>query len=510
MNIPKEDRYLISILFILALIIRLMVYIEGGNYPGDGAYRIILTMNWLKDPYFITGGLWPPLHFYLMAFTMKIYNDPFTSTRLVSLIFGTFIVFPYYYLVKLLFDKRVAIISTLILTFLSIHVQYSTFSMSEVPFIFFLFTSIYFFFRFKRQIDNKLSNLIVSAIFLNFASMIRYEGWLFIPLLAALTLDVEEIKNRRLNKYFTTFLFASMIFPVFWLIGNYNLYGDFFYGQNWSDNYIRTNAILYPDSTYHNPPIIKRLITWPWTISYFLNIASIFVVIGLLVSILKKKNLEFLSIFLILMSIFTYKTFNLTMTLQSRQMIMPILFIIPYFVTGLDYALNRLNSLNILKFKSSNKITIIILIFFVATSSYMAMKNPSVIPDYIFDVSIWLNTNVKSNDTVMLDEYNWWSLYILTFGKFNTTFTEDYLNTHEFVTDQIRIVPGGGKKVDDATVIGYLENKPTYLVYFHKGKLSNILNFSTECKNETRFDYLFECVYGAENYNIYKQYKVYD
>jgi len=38
--------------------------------------------------------------------------------------------------------------------------------------------------------------------------------------------------------------------------------------------------------------------------------------------------------------------------------------------------------------------------------------------------------------------------------------------------------------LDDKTVIGYFEKHPTYLVYFHKGKLAKVLNFSLRCQYE--------------------------
>ena len=506
-KLDKEKIFLI-VVAVLALIIRLVVFIQGGNHAADGMYRTILAINWLKAPYFITGDLWPPLHLYMTAFATAIFGNPFVSTRLVSLIFGVLIIFPYYYLVKLLFDndKRIAMISTLILAFLSIHVQYSTYSMSEVPFAFFLITSLFFFFRFKRDDAKGLANLIISAIFLNAASMTRYEAWLFIPLMAFMVVIEGKSVKKEYIKYSLICLAISLIFPISWMIGNYNLFGDAFYGQTWSDKWIQTNTMLNPDSPWLNPPFYKKLTTWPGSILYTLNIVSIFAVIGLLISLIRKKNLEFLSVFVILMGIFTYKLVNVTMLSQARHMIMPILFIIPYFTIGLDAILDYLTSIVGHKNKNWKGVVMAIVIcLFIITSSYVAIaKSPYITPSYVLDVSEWIRVNVKSNETVLLDEYNWWGLHIIFFSGFNTTFTEDYLKTFEYVTDQIRIVSSGGKKIDDAIVIDYLEKAPTYLVYSPRGKLVNVLNFSSECKNEKYRGYLFECEYMTKNYNVYR------
>ena len=206
------------------------------------------------------------------------------------------------------------------------------------------------------------------------------------------------------------------------------------------------------------------------------------------------------------MGIFTYKLINVTMLSQSRHIITPILFIIPYFIIGLDYILDH--TINVMKTKNKNlgtAIMVIVTCFFIVTSSYTAIaKNPYITPDYVSDVSKWIKTNVKSNETILLDEYNWWGLHIIFFSGLNTTLTGDYLKTFEYATGQIRTVSTGGKKIDDTVVMSYLENDPTYLIYSPKGKLTDVLNFSSRCQNETYRDYLFECKYQTKNYNIYR------
>lgn len=503
----KEDKYFLITIFILALIIRLLVFGETGNNNSDGMYKTFLTMNWLKHPYFVTEGLWPPLHLYLMAFMMLIWKNIYISPGLVSMVFGVLTIFPYYYLIKLIFDKRTAMLSTLLLTFLSLHIQLSTTSLAEVPVLFFLFTSIYFLFRFKKSEHKKLFYLITSAIFLNLACMIRYEAWLFIPILTIFTLNnINDIKKlpvlkNDVTKYLLIFLIISLIFPTLWIFGNYqSLQKDFSLSQTWTGNFLKDNIILNPEAPEVNPPLIKQLVSWPRLLFSNLKIISVLAGLGLIVSLFRKKHLEFLIIFVLLMLIYTYKLVTFTMTLQSRYILLPVLFLIPYFSTGLEYMLKSLNK------DRSRIITILILFFIITTSSYNAIvKNPYTTPGDVIDVSNWLKTNVNTTDKILMDEYNWRSLHILFYTGFNTTFTENYFENFEFVTDQVRIVPGGHVKIYETNVINYLEkDKPLYLVYSHKGILSPILNFSSRCQNEVKFNYTFECKYVTGNYNIYK------
>lgn len=502
----NEEKYFLFIILIIALIIRLSIFFISVNNNPDGMYRTILTINWMKDPYFVTEGLWPPFHLYLMAFAMLIWKNASVSPRLVSLVLGILIIFPYYYLVKLLFDKRNAIISTLLLTFLSLNIQLSTTSLSEIPFLFFLITSIYFLFKFKNTAEKRLIYLITSAIFLNLASMIRYEAWVFIPLLTIFTLnDIKDIKKIPLlkndvTKHFFIFLIISLISPTLWLIGNYqSINNDFSPSQTWTGNFFKDNIILNPDPTDANPSLVQQLISWPKVLFRNLGIISVLAGLGLVVSLFTKKRLEFLILFSILMCIYTYKLVNSTMTLQERYILLPALFFIPYFAIGLDYLLKSLNK------DWSRTVTILVVFFIITTSSYNAIRNnPYIIPGYVPGVSDWLKTNVKPADKILIDEYKWNGIHILFYSGLNTTFTENYFKKFEYVTDQVRIVPQR-YQINETTVNNYLENdKPSYLVYATHGVLSKILNLSSRCQTEVRFNYTFECRYTSENYNIYK------
>ncbi|MCX9009630.1 MAG: glycosyltransferase family 39 protein [Candidatus Methanoperedens sp.] len=503
----NKEKYFLSTLLLLALALRLIVFIKTGNHNADGMYRTILTLNWLKDPYFITEGLWPPLDLYLMAFMMEVWKDPLVSPRLINLVFGVLIIIPYYYLVKLLFDKRTAAISAILLTFWGLHIEFSSVSMSEIPFLFFLCTSLYFFFRFKKAAEKRLAYLVTSAIFLNLASMIRYEAWLFVPLLTIFILNnITDVKSTlylkgEAAKYFFMFLIISLVFPVFWMIGNYQSHRDFFFSQTWTHDFIKTNAALYPGSPLNPQSPFKKLISWPSMLFQNLGVISVFAGLGLIISLLpRKKNLEFLTIFLVLMMTFTYKIFNFTMTPQVRYILLPSLFLIPYFTVGLDCILKPLRK----NWRKAATITLIL--YFIIPSSYTAIvKNPYTTPGYVLGVSNWLSTNVKPGEKVILDEYSWWGLHILVYSGFNTTFIEDYLTTLEFVTDQVRIMPAGGRKINETNFISYLEDdKPLYIVYSPEGELADILNLSSECRNEVRLNYVFECKYTTRNYNIYK------
>lgn len=109
----------------------------------------------------------------------------------------------------------------------------------------------------------------------------------------------------------------------------------------------------------------------------------------------------------------------------------------------------------------------------------------------VSEISNWLKTNANVNDTILFDEYDWSGNYITSLNRFNIT-----------------IIPRSDRKIDNKSIINYLEQKPSYMIYSHKGRLSKILNFSQKCQNNIRFNYSFKCEYTIENYDVYNIRKI--
>jgi 4-amino-4-deoxy-L-arabinose transferase-like glycosyltransferase len=110
--------------------------------------RLEQAKRWYEHPCGLPGGLnWLPLHHWIIGFPSLLGFDILTSSRTITLLFGVFTIPMFYYAVKMRFEKTIAIIASCLLTFNAFHIRYSVITMSEVPFIFFAITALFFFLK---------------------------------------------------------------------------------------------------------------------------------------------------------------------------------------------------------------------------------------------------------------------------------------------------------------------------------------------------------------------------
>ncbi|MCK4736668.1 MAG: glycosyltransferase family 39 protein [Methanophagales archaeon] len=509
----------VSLIFVFTLLLRLTFFIFSDNFEPDGALRIMIALNWLKTPHLIIAGMWGPLHTYLIAFSIVVWNDPILSPQLVSLILGSLTVFPFFFLLKLLFNRNIALFSTLIFSVYTLQIRYSVLSLSEVPFTFFLFLSLCFFFKFKRDENKKYCFLAFACISLNLACMLRYEGWIFIPLLTLFLL-----KEKKTHLLF--FFVISMIFPAFWMIGNYYINADPLYSVHFAHTYQVVIAGYNEGYTLYTA--LYRLIAWPRILTLTLTpIVAIFAFCGLIYSLVKREYMDLLFIFSVLYIIFTIQCITGSMILNPRYTIMLGMFLIPYSVLGLERISNLFNRNK----KLQKAVTIIFVLSLIISPLIISSASPylSPLPTAPPDakkISVWLKENVKTEEKVIFDHYQWNQPYIALYSGLNL--------------DNIYMVPGGkhiesvnncdlvllyvSKKIyfnttdiskysDGVRYMFYSLNKTdidkyldgvSYMVYSPEGKLSKIFNFSVNTKVEKKYNHTFECVYQTGHYEVFR------
>lgn len=203
-----------ALLIFTAAIIRLYILLISNNcFKADPISRVFVTMKWLakKGLTLPESGDWLPLHFYIMGAALRIYYNPFFVPKFISFVFGVLSIVVFYKLVHMIFGERISFLSLGLLVFYPIHILCSTVSLSEVIFLFFLLFSFYLFFRYLEVRSTRL--LLLSALSLACASMLRYEAWLFILFIPYL-LSIEKGARLRDAAYF---LFITSILPVLWI-----------------------------------------------------------------------------------------------------------------------------------------------------------------------------------------------------------------------------------------------------------------------------------------------------
>jgi 4-amino-4-deoxy-L-arabinose transferase-like glycosyltransferase len=116
-------------------------------------------------------------------------------SRLLTILLGSFTIFPLYYAAKELFSsKKVAYLAALILTFLPIHVSES--HMAKLDIAQTLFACFTFYYIIKVFKYGTLKNYLLAGVLIGLTTSIKYNGFLlFLPLLIAGILQLKSYKE---------------------------------------------------------------------------------------------------------------------------------------------------------------------------------------------------------------------------------------------------------------------------------------------------------------------------
>ncbi|MFH1593352.1 MAG: glycosyltransferase family 39 protein [Candidatus Omnitrophota bacterium] len=119
----------------------------------------------------------------------------FLINRLLAALLGTATVFIVYLIAKRLFDRRVALISSLFLSLAYLHVRDSHFGNVDVPMTFFIMCSFLFIVKSYRK--GILKNYILSGLLAGLATSTKYAGILLIaPMLIAHFCNIPDRKDK--------------------------------------------------------------------------------------------------------------------------------------------------------------------------------------------------------------------------------------------------------------------------------------------------------------------------
>jgi len=377
----QKKNYIMIFLFILIVIaamLRLYVLVISNNCcKADAIARVFLAIDWLDNISFKTPHPdWLPLHFYLMGIGLKIYNNPFFTPKFISFIFGILSLIPFYKLIHITFGERIANLALCLLIFYPIHILCSVVSLSEIIFLFFLLCSFYFFFKYILGHNAKL--LLISAVFLIFASMLRYEAWLFV-LFIPILLSYERDKRWG---HRILFCIITLIFPLLWLNSRATIL-----------SYKYANVSM--DFLSWNFTLPKRLFYWQMILhDSFGQVAYLLVIVGLFFTFRGNRIVKYYAaIFSCLLLFFICGTATMYISKDYLYSISFGTLMIPLSIYGLGRATSRF------KFKDMAMFS------FIAVTICYLMKG-LIIPMCSSDamlVADYLKYHLDKDDKVLMD-----------------------------------------------------------------------------------------------------------
>jgi hypothetical protein len=205
----------IVMLFAGGLLVRLGLLLVSVELPGDGPSRAFLAYLWSKAPVFVTFGGWLPSYLYIPGLFYFVVHDPLVSTRILNLILGSLTVPLYYFLIRKVYDRRVALLASLLLAVFPLHIGLSVSSLAEPSFLFSTITSMLLLTGIGQG-QGGWARLALCFLFLSWAQMTRYEAWWVTPAFALYYgLRTQCVKNGVLA------LAIFSLVPSAWMLGNY-------------------------------------------------------------------------------------------------------------------------------------------------------------------------------------------------------------------------------------------------------------------------------------------------
>src|SRR6266540_2099251 len=220
--VGRGERWGVAAVVVLALAARLSALPFATTDGGDAPSRVWAGWEWLSHPRLLTHGVWGPLHTYLIALSLSIVPDPVHSPVALSVLFSVASAAGLYWFVRLeLGESRAALLVGLTYAVYPIAIRNGVSVRSETPFVFFLLLAMIGLARARGE-AGAWRHAAAGGIALTLASMLRYEAWMLLPLLA--------LPLRRRPRLMLIFAACALAHPVLWTIGNWLHSGDPFYG----------------------------------------------------------------------------------------------------------------------------------------------------------------------------------------------------------------------------------------------------------------------------------------
>lgn len=223
-NLTKKDKQ-VGIAILIGLVIRFLAIPFSMPIEADGVTRIFMAIEWLANPEVISYGVWGPLHTYLIAGSLLVWNDPVYAPVVLNSLLSAAVAIPLYLFVKREWNESAGLFVTCMYLVYPVAMRYGLVAMSEIPYIFFIALTMLFLSHARDERED-WQYALLAGLMITIAGSLRYEAWGLTPFLGLLLW-------KKWKKLFV-FLLAASIFPLFWMAGNYLHFGDALYSFHWS------------------------------------------------------------------------------------------------------------------------------------------------------------------------------------------------------------------------------------------------------------------------------------
>jgi 4-amino-4-deoxy-L-arabinose transferase-like glycosyltransferase len=200
----------------IALVARLVPAVWGYEHYGDAPVRIELAERWAAHPHLWHGFLetyqYGPLHLTLLGALIRLLGDRVLAARALSLVCGLVGVWLLGRIAARERGEGAAFWAALGLALSPLHIQASTTGASEAVFLALFLGSLWLLLE---------EQALFAAVLLGAAGLIRYDGWMYVPLFGA----VLYLRTKDLSRVLGFCALATAP-AVFWMGVNAHFTGD--------------------------------------------------------------------------------------------------------------------------------------------------------------------------------------------------------------------------------------------------------------------------------------------
>ncbi|MBU1044840.1 MAG: glycosyltransferase family 39 protein [Candidatus Omnitrophica bacterium] len=384
-SILLKNHLIVAIcLFIDAFLIRFAFLISSDNIFGQAPMLNIMTsLHVLTDQALLNNVYYQQLPFFLysIAGAVKLGSEQILSPRFLVALISSLSLIPYYYLVKKVFNSKIALFSGLLLYSYYMHIIVSIISMPDAICIGFLFFCLWMLF---------IDKYLISAIFCLIACGYSYLGWILVPVLFS-SIFLKKHKTLKQN-LFNGILFLSIacLLPLIWTQVIENNYGQ---AWLWYKNFHN------PDSVYtflflagrSMQGILSDLFLKPGSIIFCLSF------IGVIFAPNKKERYPYIFCITATILILSVHVFRKEILIVDQGILFIWALLIPYLIFGLFFVLRKL--------RLNHKVYGLIIVSIICSVSLVTgfFQRPK-IPQSVTEVSWWLQENADANSLIYLQK----------------------------------------------------------------------------------------------------------
>lgn len=488
-----------SALLVAGILVRVVSFFISDNSGGDAGARVALAARWLQHPDFrLAFGAYSPGHFWLIGLFNLVVNNVTLAGRLLSLVLGIGTILLVWRLARVLYGDTASLLTLAVFNLYTLHVGYSTTSSAEVPFLFFLIGSLYFFFSFFGS--EQLWRLGASGLMLSAAESIRYEAWaIFLAMTVALLVLTLRNKNRtrwsRNIQSLLLFCATGGLWPIFVMAGSWRAYGDPMRSLS------AHNELISGWFAAHPVPVAHQLAVIP--VTFFVSLSPFAfagAIVGLARSFKQHLTASFAAITLFFWAVQNYEIVSGKLLAMARYSLTlgTLLAVVSGF--GLEHICQKVFPRRI----RLAEVIVMVLIFvnFVAVllmsesrtglgDKFAAMSPRLRYPKRVEDVGAYLKLHMRPDDKVVIDDYNVESNVIADAAGIPLLSQSDsYLASVK----------------QNVGIRDYIETEhPRFVVYSDEGTLRKSLRLPSECADTTMPDeVVFSCKFSNRIYRIYE------